>query len=624
MNLITRNVIPSIYVLRLLGNTQKFQTWLSRKHPTIQADSIFFGYQFCVQCCFSNLFDALANDTILGFTSSDLLDFATTWAEPLHKLEHDCNKIIFLKNINKEIKNVAQAKSYAQLNISFQGFDRKVGVVFDKFFDNHISVKKNVKISKQELLGLKVIHFVHKELNQVNNGGPQVHEGTLTGKYWLNEFQLANGFEGYKYAVQFIWSELVGEQMIENSSLNTLHLADSWRTYKYKPLDKDVPEDMAFFMGREYEEGEQTNFDSYYGRIEAEIIPSFRRIMDIDPVGFREDFKVTKKGYDIQSYFAEFLNSTELTDPYPNLSWSDKVHSRLYWRSFQVIEADKSGTHVGVPTFNVMLAGCVALLGDGRQNDKIYVARFTHPLGGDKSKNHYSYGIYIDSQATGGRNYSGWVIYTNACGDFSGYSGMEHDAAEDLIKKYKRAKKISIRDLVIPWKDFEPIIRPYLNTSKEVSLLSKNEAISNVLSEARGHLLELFVGYLVSRNLKNFNIHVNVDRGKEEKDIVLINEDEVKIVECKLNPQNHDLDEVIEKIEKRLAQYKQKTKTCELWFWENLSSQNETTLRKRNIVYVEVQAKRHPFLQSIDISLMKFIMQDVGASAYKGDKLVEE
>ncbi len=224
-----------------------------------------------------------------------------------------------------------------------------------------------------------------------------------------------------------------------------------------------------------------------------------------------------------------------------------------------------------MPTFNVMLAGCVALLGNGRRNDKIYVARFTHPHDGDKSKNDYSYGVYIDSQATGGRNYSGWVIYTNACGNYSGYSGMEHKAAEDLIKKYKRAKKISIRELVIPWKDFEPTIQHYSIEPNKLSLLSKNKAISDILSEARGHLLELFVGYLVSRNLKSFKIDVNVDRGKEEKDIVLSNDNEVKIIECKLNPQNHDLAEVIEKIEKRLARYTQKTKTCELWLWENLS-----------------------------------------------------
>ncbi len=608
MSYLTSYLLPSLQTLKYLEKVESFESWLKQSHPDVDEKELFPGYLFCIQCSMSTFFDALAYDELLKFKTDNTLSFAMKECIPLRKLQNESEKIILLKNLHTEVKMVTKSKSFNEIQIRLNRFNNRVTKLFDDFFDLYVYLTPKAISDKQAILKLDVIEFVHTHMTQISNiQAPIAYTGTLTDTYFPSKYQLNEGFMGYKYALQYLWHELLPADIYNGSSLINLHTADSWRTYIYESSETPYTEEHDFFSRKQYILEKQTSLDSYYFRAYKEVVP----LLESQHYENSDKYYIIKtKAYNRKEHFKDFLGSSQLKDPFDDLTWKEKVTSRLYWQALQVIEGDKTGMHVGIPTFNIMLAGSIALLDSDSEVKKIVVAKFTHPHTGNTVKNDYSYGIYIDSQATG-RNYCGWVVYLNACGDYSGFSGSEFKSAETLIKKYKKANKIELRELTIPIEEFEKVMAPNIKSAKELRNLSANQQVQDVLSRARGHLFELFIYWVHTTKQNDYKVHLNVDKGKSEKDIVLTKDDEVKIIECKLNPKNQNLKEVKDKLDKKLEDYSGRQVSYELWFWENVSEQSRQFLEKNKISFVEVQLRKHKHLEGIDLSVLNHVMKDV-------------
>lgn len=621
MSWLTFKTIPSILTLEILGEVNAFQNWVKEVHPGKDADELFEGYKFSLNCCLNSFVSSLSEDHLLGIENDFLLNRAIAENIPIHHIENSCEKTILLKNIKPYVKGIIKSSSYNELHKQLNRFITDISSKFDFILNNHIEISSEIGIDKETGIKLWLIDYAKTFLIQINNNGPTANFLNPLSISWTKKERKEYYFDGYKYAIQFLWYQLLGKDEFNKTQLKNLHLADSWREYKY--IEKEKSEDPRFdFLNQEFNLDEQTCFDSYLYRIKQEITDPIFDKYKIQTHSIDSYFQFSQKNYDKQ-LFIDLLDENKIKESNPNMTWEDKIRKCLYWYSFEIVNSRETQMHYGIPSFNTMLAGTVTLHKPKESEfSQIIVVKFTHPHK-NKKKNDYSYGVLIDTKSAAGHYYSGWVIYQDACGDYSGFSGSEHQSSEKLIAEYQKTAKIELRELTIPLKEFEAFTNQYTKTHEQLSILEQNKLIPDIIQKSKAHLFELFTYYVCSKSsfYTDFEIKLSVDKNdkgnnKGEKDVVLINDDEIILIECKLNPQSYNMEELIKKQEENIITFPQLKKSYQFWFWEKLSIENKQILEQATITgnklsYIEVSnPSEYPILRGVDLKQLKFIMQD--------------
>lgn len=622
MSWLTSQIIPSLQTLKILGDIDAFLSWLKTTHPQVKQEELFEGYKFSLTCCLNCFIDGFANDELLGINNDFLLNRAISLNISIDQIDSTCEKTIFLKNLIPYYKAIEKARSYNDIIESLEKFNLEVGLKFDEIFIKNIIISNDLELDKETATKLLLIDYAHTYLVQINNNGPTANSVHPLSSNWTEANKKDLYLEGYKYAVQFLWVQLLGENTLKQTHLTKLHLADSWRNYKY--IEKEKPEDSVFdsIFNQEFNLDEQTSFDSYFYWIKKEITDPLHNQYKIYIYTIESYFKFQPYGYYKQVLFSGLLEDKKQKNKV-KLSWDAQIQKCLYWYPFEIVNARESRMHHGIPSFNTMLAGTTTLHNTEKSEfSKIIVAKFIHPLTNSKTKHDYSYGILVDSQSAAGHYSSGWVIYQDACGDYSGFSGSEHKSTEELIQKYSKDGKIELRELTIPLKKFIDFTIQYAKNKTGRSITEQNKLIQDIIQKSKSYLLELITFYICSKKYaKYYTIALGEGSKTEggEKDIILISHDkkEVVIIECKLNPQSYNMKTLAEKLEKKLLDFtQQEKKSAQLWFWHELSIENKQSLEQlsvnnKSIKFVEfTNPKRDSALNGINLRQLKFIMQD--------------
>lgn len=623
---LTSHIIPSLQTLQIHGDTDAFISWMSEIHPDKNPEELYEGYWFSINCCLNSFVDGICGDKLLGIENDFLLNRALAEVIPLHQIKSTCEKTIFLKNLKPHVKSVLRARTYNGLTEKCKGFNEAIASRFEQIKKTNLVLSKKVGIDTTTTANkLLLIDYAHTFLVQINNNGPTANTRHPFNVQWTPKEKMKHYLIGYKYAIQFLWYQLLGPDEFNKTHLTGIHLADSWRKYKY--IEKEKSEDpVRDIFNREFNLEEQTSFDSYFYWIQREITNPLHDQYGIAVHAIDDQFQFNPKGYNKQSLFGDLLDEKNIPQEDQKMGWPDQIKERLYWYPFEIVDTRVSQMHHGIPSFNTMLAGTVALHNPKESEfSKVIVAKFTHPHAGYKAKNDYSYGILVDTKSAAGHYSSGWVIYQNACGDYSGFYGSEHKSSEKLIAKYLRSGKIELRELSIPLKKFTEFTDEYVLDQEQLSILEENKLVEDIIQKSRSNLFELFTYYLCTKFYGDkYRVHFGTGKktAEGEKDIVVENDQEVIVIECKLNPQNYDMNKVVEKLEKKVASYSQPMKSGQLWCWEELSSQNKQLLDQsiiednpvKNIVVSEPKGEQ--ILKGIDLKLLRFIMQDYRRNAY--------
>lgn len=408
--------------------------------------------------------------------------------------------------------------------------------------------------------------------------------------------------------------------MYNSTHLAKLHEADSWEDYKYIKTASDNEDDLYNILNRDFNLSEQTNFDSYFYWIKQEITDPLSQKYNLPVYNIDNYFTFNEKLYNKSDFFEELLDRSRLKNE-RTLTWKQKVEECLYWHQYELVDSDNSHMFFGVSSFNTMLAGTIALKElKNRNHTKTIIVKFTHPHSKKENKNDYSYGILIDTKSAADHYSDGWVIYQNTCGDYSGFSGSEYRKTEVLIKKYKN--KIDLRELTISLDKFIEITQKNTRNQNSSYLdLAKQNKLKDIVQKSRAYLFELFTYQLCVQYYGNdYEVKLNTDRNNEEgeKDVLLIKKDnkEVILIECKLNPQNNNLDDMVNKAKKKLKSLSQERKYVQFWFWNDLSPQNKTQLKgyKINNNPIDIIIVSNPgsekILKGVSTKLLKYIMKD--------------
>lgn len=620
MSNLASQIIPALQVLKIIGNVSEFTQWMQEIHPTenFEANVFYEGYRYSLTCCLNAFLNDLASDKDLGIENDFLLECAIAEIKPIHQLPNTCEKIIFFKNIKPSVKAIAKAKNYEQTKKAMGEFHSLVTEKFDFILDNHISVSEEIKLEKSIVLNLLLIDFVHTNLVQINNNGPTANAFNPLSTNWTEPDLKKKYLNGYKYIIQFLWYKLLGKEIFEKTHLKIMHNADSWR--RYKMIKERSPTDSIFDrLDEEFRLEEQSNFDSYFYWIQKEITEPLSEKYEFPIYSIDMYFQFSKENYKKEELFCELLNKVSTKEDL-KLKEEEKIEQLLYWYPYELVDAEKVGMFYGIPSFNTMLAGTVAIHKPTHSEfSKIVTVKFTHPHLDDKEKNDYSYGILIDSKSAASHYSSGWVIYQNACGDYSGFSGAEHRTTEKLLDEYKTKGKIELRELTIPLHKFKEFTNKNVFDNKQLSVLETNKRIPILIQKSRSYILELFTYYVCTNYYKKpFEVQLNTNRTSDagEEDVVVKNKEEVILIECKLNPQSYDMREVLLKLEKKVKKYSQQRKSCQLWFWYPPDPKNKTILDSAKIEGKPVKVislstrSGEPELRNVSLKNLQEIMRD--------------
>lgn len=613
MSTLSSQIIPSIETLSILGETVMFKKWINKHHSLIESDRLFQGYRFSLMCCINAFIEGICTEKLLDIQGDFLFDSAVGQLIPLHKIRSNSERATLLRNIKPHVKSISRAKGFNEIEQEAHKFLELVKPEIEAI---KRACKLSIKVSREVAEELLMIDFTHTFLNQIKNNGPAANFLNPISNDQLKPELKDQYLYGYKFAIQFLWFQILGETKFQNTQLTKLHLSQSWSDYIYH---KKPTSEIEIF-NRSFDLEKQTCFDSFFYWIQKEITDPLQKEFGFPIYQIDHHFHFQPENYN-KTVFSVLSKTENSEKSQSQLSIDERISETLYWYPMEIIRSREALIHHGIPSFNTMLAGTVALHDpDKSPFEQVIIAKFTHPHQKDKTKNDYSFGILVDSKSAAGHYSSGWVIYRDVCGDYSGFSRSELRECEHLISSYKKLNKIELRELNLSLEIFTEFTNRYTSDHKLESIIEQNKLIPDIMRKSKSRILELYTYYICSKApcYSGYVIELNQDKKGlhgGEKDIVLKRDDEVIIIECKINLQNSNIPKLIEKLSAKVSSSNVNKKSGQIWTWEKLSSKSKRKLELASkvefpISYVELDNPReHVILNGFNINELRHIFQ---------------
>ncbi|MEM4358293.1 MAG: hypothetical protein QW244_03025 [Candidatus Pacearchaeota archaeon] len=559
--------------IKIVSNLENFKNWLKSEHKLKNVEGVFDGYKFFLESAIRTFLNTLIYNSSLGIDEDFVFYRARFVGVELNKIPNTCEKTILIKNINEKLKLIKKSKNYEELKSAIIQFNSILDI-FKIIYDNNVEVNPKLNINKDLALKYLTMFYTYIYLNDTSRFIPH--------GYWVsilnNEIppeKLKKNFKGYKYTLQFLWSVLLGEKYVSTSIAN-LHKADDWSS----------EDDFLFDLSRENKTiTQREDLDSYFRKIRKEIIEPIEKELKIN-LNFTKILYLRNKI--LKKIFKDLLKQPKE----PQLNEKEKLDYNLLWYQIEFLDSSKIRIFDGVPAFISLLVGTAELKRIFSENEKAYICKFIHP---NKSVNgnDFSYGVLIEAFGSIG-DYSGWILFFDCCGDYSGLSGSEHTMAEKFIEEYKKKGRIEVREMTISKDKLKEYIADKITSGKREEILQalKKEARirqeRDIISEAQGLVLELITYYTLSKKIYDL-VDWNVNLNKDQLDIIVETKNEFKLIECKSTPNNININDEINKLRTKLKNCNtNKTKKGEFWFWIRPTENIIKKLNKEGISFVVV------------------------------------
>lgn len=581
-------VYPMFKLFQITGNVVQFEKWLAKEHGKKLDKQMLHGYKFFFETAFSQVLWSLDTNESLGIKHDFLLTSSTKESFFLGKLPNSCPKTIFLKNIYHHFNPITKSSNQKELASNLKHFRNEVILPFEYLFRKWFKPKRSKRLSAQQIEQFLLIEKVYLLFNHINNNGPYGYHGTLMKRYWIPEDKLEACFEGYKYAVQFTWWKILGERWYRKTVLKDLHTTTEWRGFVYNEQPgPDDEGDLAWIFNRTFDPAKQTSFDAFTYRIRDEFAWRLEEKYKIS-ITSMEDWFTIRKMLVPHGHFKMLLLEKNAREE--ERTMKEELDMILYWYSAEIMHTEM---HNAIATFVTLLRGSIHnLTVKDKEIMKALVCKFVHPREHPDGGNDYSYGVLIDTKAASGHYGSDWLIFYDCTGDYSGSAGAEYARTEKIIGQFVKQGKLEVREKKVNHDEFRKYISLYAressrklgkeNIESQDELQQKLEESAEVkqlnilVSDAQGLLLELLSYHSVTKNpdfLRFNDIKWNYDVPAGQIDIILQNETEAHIVECKLSPRTLDLRFEIEKLRRKITETG-KIGDFEFWFW-NIPNETE-------------------------------------------------
>lgn len=503
------NVLGIAHATHVLRQTSAFKEWMSEAHTSFDMNRLLPGYKFALDTLLRLLHDEISGDYSLKLAEDKYFIRARFRGVPLWKLPNTCEKVTLLKNMRKTVKDILRQNTWERFDSAMTRLEKSLLLPLSQL-KGHVMLPKHYGLaSVDDAIRCAAIFQVYVFMNDTRKGYPHGYMQTMLEDPVFeddgreNRDFLTEVFEGYKYAVKFLWSRLTPDRINENP-LSQLHLATDWK-----------------------------QFDQYFGHIRESIIRPLEQ-----QTGTSFGFDATLQLLPESKQFINGLLVPQVADP--NLDERDQVERKFLWYPIELMDASQT-TFNGVFPFVTTLTGTVEMRKKVKNTDEVRVIRLKHPVDKEGNENDYSYALLVEVYGSLGlSDASGWLLFFDCCGDYSGTAGAQHEFAERAIQSYQRRNRIDLEEVVVKKKKFLKLMegRAVLTGQqyKAHEELKKAGMIGDKFGASKGLLMELLAYYLFSQGILEEDkqrIEWSLNRFGEEIDVIVRESDILTFIECK-------------------------------------------------------------------------------------------
>lgn len=419
------DVLGIVNCLLIIADVKAFRKWISKFHSSETVNNHLPGYILAFNTLFRMLTSELERNVSLGLTSDHFFDRATFTGISINKLPNTCEKTILIKNLQYYFKDAGHSNSWDSLETAMQ---RMSGEVLGPF--NNIkqvsSVNRKYPVREIETaVKYSSMFETYIFLNDTSRGIPHGYlPAMLDDQDYDFSFRysamktLGNAFLGYKYAVQFLWYQLLGDEF-NNSVVSDIHKANDW-----------------------------ASFDRYFNRIQSGIIEPLEKSTG-GVMGY--DFFVLVDRSP-RRYLEGLL---EKKMPEICLSVEENLRRAFLWYPIQLVDSSDY-SFSGVPAFIPLLMGMIQIKRRSRDKSKTKVMRIVH---GEVEEHRRSYSYAILTELSGYiTDSSGWLLFYDCCDDRGSTAGLFRKV-ETLLDRYTENHFIDISSIRIDKHRFLRLIR---------------------------------------------------------------------------------------------------------------------------------------------------------------------
>ena len=502
------NVLGILHCILILCQISEFKGWMSH-HSSIDVNRLLPGYKFALDTLLRLMHDEISGNYSLKLTEDKYLIRARFTGVPLWKLQNRCEKVTLLKNMRRIAKDVLRQSTWNRLNAAMTRLEKELVQPLGQLKD-HTTLPKHYKLSSiEDAIRCAAIFQVYIFMNDTRKGYPHgyiqsmLEDPIFKDDDRRNRDYMTEVFEGYKYAVEFLWSRLTPDR-INESPLSQLHLAADWK-----------------------------QFDQYFERIRENIIRPIEQQTSTS-MGFDATVQLIAES-------KQMLNALLVPQvSEPHLNERDQVERKFLWYPIELMDASQT-TFNGVFPFVTTLTGTVEMRKKVKNTDEVRVIRLKHPVDEEGDENDYSYALLVEVYGSLGlSDASGWLLFFDCCGDYSGTAGAQHEFAERAIRSYQRRNRIDLEEIVVKKKRFLKLMEGRVVLTgqqyKAHEELKKAGMIGDKFGASKGLLMELLAYYLFSQGIleeDNQRIEWSLNRFGEEIDVIVRESDILTFIECK-------------------------------------------------------------------------------------------
>lgn len=598
------DILSSIEVIDLASDTSRLEDWLQEEHQVSLSDDLLEGYEFFMETALRNLLHQVIYSTFPLIPEDFVFFRARFEGIELANIPNTCEKTKFVKNINDYRRQIRKASSWSETQTVLDNLDEDVVKPFHELFQGYTLADEDVNFDKEEVLRLKSIYNLYIQFNDVDDGYPNGYYITVLDTD-LREERMETALEGYIFTLQFVWSQLTNDNTYQSTSISEMHDSEVWY-HSIDLLQEDsggIPDDC-------------TDLDRFFGKLKEEVV----RPLEVETgIKILTDILFLKE--DVPDNYLEDLTNRDET---VELTTQEEFDYQLLWYPVEFLQS--SNIFNGVSAFISLLSGTVNLkFADG---EKVYVCKFTHPV---KPGNDYTYGVLVEaSGSTGLADYSGWVMFYDCCGDYSGFAGSEHMQAETLIEQHLERDEIVLREMELKKDEFQELVSDKAigergsRLSEELDLESERNRLQRKVRRGRGLVVELISHYyLTERGHDSENVDWNVSLDEGELDVYVKTSEEIRLIECKYDPSNQNWENEFAKLDDKMAGIStEKDKQGEFWFWHSPPPETVSRLEANGFEYrvVSEMVRSAPEFRDKQLQHIQFVMEKADQNEQKTPK----
>lgn len=508
------NLLGSAVALDVLLDPERFRSYASG-HIQAPFPRVLVGYRLAIEALVRVLEGSIEDSSGLHLSEDEYFRRANFAGIRLARVPPTCEKTVLLKNVERFVRPVVAATSFVELAKRARSLRRNVVTPLLRLKTISEVGKQASPHSLDKVVRYNALFLLHIHLNDVERGFPK---GLLRGIEGGPRRQQSGRsvIAAYAVALKFLWSRLDIEGRSRQAFEGIEQSAD-WRDVdqifdRLRPVADDL----------EGEIGAKFGWDSLVF-VREDPRPILRRLL------------VRRRDHEPQDTAVE------------------RVERSFLWYPVQLV-GSANLIFNGVPAFVTSLEGAVSVRRNANASNPVRVIRIRHPLGRSDHAD-FSYAVLLEASGTLS-DYSGWLLFYNCCGNYSGFGGSQHALAEATISRHESSKEIEVVELVLGKDAFLdaannlfgrvlPAARRRRGTQLRQKIIARLEkkyagklsVLENRHSAATGLLLEL-LSYYTSTNRASMNSTILSDwqfvQDKKEIDVIVRDAVGIRFIECKL------------------------------------------------------------------------------------------